>query len=295
MPPESKLSSFTPKPLLPVWASVPLYLITTVLLMGVGGGISSLFNLILPDSFYGGLAEQFILWFVAALLVTLTAFFFLIFIDRKTVKDLGLTIIGRRKDIITGLVWAIILYFVGFATMYLLGAVSITEINPDGGILIFSFIIFFFASVTEEVMIRGYVQGRLMTCMNKFLALTVASVIFAILHIPNPNIDLFPLINLFLAGVMLGAAFLYTQNLWFSIALHMAWNWIQGPILGFEVSGTNMFPSMLSLQFPQDNIINGGAFGFEGSIICTLLMIISIAIIIIWGEKSKINLKQLIL
>lgn len=283
---ETQLPLSPRKPLLPVWASVPLYLIATVLLMGIGGFISTLFNFVFPDSVYGVLAGQLILWFVAALLVTLTALFFLVYIDRTSAKDLGLTISGRGRDIIAGLAWASVLYFIGFTTMYLLGAVSITEINPNPGVLILSFITFFCASVTEEVMMRGYVQSRLMTRMNKFLALAIASVIFAILHLSNPNIGFFPLINLFLAGIMLGAAYMYTQNLWFPIALHLAWNWIQGPVLGFEVSGTNTFPTMLSLQFSRENIINGGAFGFEGSIICTILMIVSTFAIILWGETK---------
>lgn len=278
------------KPLMPVWLSVPLYLITSVLLMGIGGIFSSFITKFLPDSVYFTIIGLFFTWLVAAGLVTLTALFFLVFIDRTSPADLGLGITGRVKDILAGLIWAIILYGAGFSVMLLAGSIEIIDIKPDAGVLAISFLTFFCASVTEEVMIRGYVQGRLMTRMNKFVALGIASVIFAILHIPNPNIGIFPLINLFLAGIMLGAAFLYTRNLWFPIALHLVWNWMQGPVLGYEVSGTKMFPSMLTLKLPEENIINGGAFGFEGSIICTILMIISTAFIIGWGErKMKIN------
>ena len=31
---------------------------------------------------------------------------------------------------------------------------------------------------------------------------------------------------------------------------------------------------MLTLHLPEDNVLNGGAFGFEGSLICTVLMIV---------------------
>ena len=133
----------------------------------------------------------------------------------------------------------------------------------------------------------GYIPGRLMTKMNKFVAMCIAPLLFSAIHISHPNIGLFPLFNLFLAGLLLGASYMYTRNLWFPIFLHTAWNWIQGPILGYEVSGTKMFPSVINLHLPEENIINGGRFGFEGSIICTILMIIGTAAIIGWYTRKQ--------
>ncbi len=290
---ESNLLPSLRKPLVPVWVSVLLYLIVAIILMGIVNILSVTISSLLPDSIYFKITGQLIEWFIAAVFVTLTAYFFLSFLDRTSISELGLSIKNRRKDILTGLLWAVVLYAIGFTVSLLSGSVSIFGIKFDGGVLILTFMLFLCASIVEEVMIRGYIQSRLMTKMNKFLALVVASVIFSILHIPNPNIGLFPLINLFLAGVMLGAAFLYTHNLWFPISLHLAWNWIQGPVLGYEVSGTKMFPTLLTLELPEENLINGGAFGFEGSIICSILMIISIFVIIGWGEsklrKTKIT------
>lgn len=135
---------------------------------------------------------------------------------------------------------------------------------------------------------RGYILGHLLyTRMNKFLALLLSAALFAVLHIFNPGIDFLPLLNLLLAGVLLGASYLYTRNLCFPISLHLFWNWIQGPVLGYQVSGNNFMSSMLSLHLPEENVLNGGAFGFEGSLICTVLMIVFTLLIIWRGEKKE--------
>ena len=76
------------------------------------------------------------------------------------------------------------------------------------------------------------------------------------------------------------ASYIYTRNLCFPIALHWFWNWIQGPVLGYEVSGNKFCNGLLALRLPEANLINGGAFGFEGSILCTVLMVVGTGLIL---------------
>ena len=79
--------------------------------------------------------------------------------------------------------------------------------------------------------------------------------------------------------------YLYTRNLWFPISLHFFWNWIQGPVLGYEVSGNRFCETLFSLRLPANNLINGGAFGFEGSLVCTVLATLFTLFIIWWFEQ----------
>ena len=151
-----------------------------------------------------------------------------------------------------------------------------------------SFGVCILVALTEEIMIRGYVLGRLLrTRLNKFLSLLISSVLFSLMHLFNPNVAFLPMLNLVLAGCLLGAAFLYTRNLWFPISLHLFWNWLQGPVLGYKVSGIELCPTMLQLQMPENTILHGGTFGFEGSIICTILMIVLTGSIIWYFERRK--------
>lgn len=136
-------------------------------------------------------------------------------------------------------------------------------------------------------MVRGYLLGRMLrTRINKFLALFISSLIFACMHLLNPHVTWLSMLNLVLAGMLLGVSYLYTRNLWFPISLHLFWNWIQGPVLGYEVSGNQFGGSLLKLQLSNQTMINGGAFGFEGSIVCTVLELILIGTLIWWFEKS---------
>ena len=276
------------KPLLPIWGSIPLYIIASFLLIAILGAAVLLIMQFIPESesVYYKIGKEFAFSSASLAGVWITAAIFLKKVDCQPVSELGMGIKGRWKDCLAGLLFAIVLYAIGFTASLALGAFEFTFVGWDFGILFGTFCFYFVAASMEEVMVRGYIQGRLMTKMNKFLAMCIASLIFSALHIANDNITFFALVNLFLAGLLLGASYMYTRNLWFPIFLHTAWNWIQGPILGYEVSGTKMFPSVINLHLPEENIINGGRFGFEGSIICTILMIIGTALIITWYRRG---------
>ena len=69
---------------------------------------------------------------------------------------------------------------------------------------------------------------------------------------------------------------------------HWFWNWIQGPVLGYNVSGNSFgYETLLTLRFPEENLINGGSFGFEGSVLCSLLQVAGIALIIGYYERRR--------
>lgn len=282
------------KPLLPVWARVTLYVIACLLVMSAFSMVFYFLVSHIPDIAPSavGRINFYIYPVISVTVVTLCAWLFLKYIDRQPFSVLGLSIKGRFSDCIAGVLFAVALYIVGFGIVWGTGAVSIGSVNVNIPVLIGTFLFFFVAAAMEEIMIRGYILGRLMTVTNKFVALAISSAIFSVMHLGNPNIGALPLINLFLAGLLLGAAYLYTKNLWFPIMLHVAWNWIQGPVLGFEVSGSSIFPTMLTLNLPENNIINGGSFGFEGSIVCTAICLLGTLAIIAWYERENRKLKD---
>ena len=149
-----------------------------------------------------------------------------------------------------------------------------------------SWVLMLMVAVSEEVAFRGFVLGRLLSAgVNRFVALFLSSALFSLMHFLNPDFSLMAFLNILLAGVLMGSTYIYTRNLWFPIALHLFWNWFQGPILGLEVSGEQYGNTLLNLNLPEENLINGGAFGFEGSILCTAL--ISIAIVLTLKSASK--------
>lgn len=187
----------------------------------------------------------------------------------------------RWQDWLSGMLLATVLYAVGFGISLLAGAVEVTGVTFNPSSLLISFVFFLLVAITEEFALRGFVLERMLQGgVNKFWALFLSAALFSLIHIGNPNFDFLSFINILLAGILLGSSYIYTRNLSFPIALHWFWNWIQGPVLGYEVSGNKFCDGLLTLHLPEANLINGGAFGFEGSILCTVLMIVGTGVIL---------------
>lgn len=187
----------------------------------------------------------------------------------------------RWQDWLSGMLLATVLYAVGFGISLLAGAIEVTGVTFNPSSLLISFVFFLLVAITEEFALRGFVLERMLQGgVNKFWALFLSAALFSLIHIGNPNFDFLSFINILLAGILLGSSYIYTRNLCFPIALHWFWNWIQGPVLGYEVSGNKFCDGLLTLHLPEANLINGGAFGFEGSILCTVLMIVGTGVIL---------------
>lgn len=199
---------------------------------------------------------------------------------------LGMSLKGRGKDLLAGLGVAVLLYAVGFGTSLLMGIVEIASVQWVPRDLLGTLLFFLLVAVTEEVMLRGFVLGRMLSAgMNRFVALFLSSALFSAMHLFNPNFALLPFVNILLAGCLLGASFLYTRNLCFPVVLHWFWNWLQGPVLGYEVSGMDSGETLLTLRLTGSDLLTGGSFGFEGSLLCTVLLVVGTLAIVGYYER----------
>lgn len=199
---------------------------------------------------------------------------------------LGMSLRGRGKDLLAGLGVAVLLYAVGFGTSLLMGTVEIASVEWVPRDLLGTLLFFLLVAVTEEVMLRGFVLGRMLSAgMNRFVALFLSSALFSAMHLFNPNFALLPFVNILLAGCLLGASFLYTRNLCFPVVLHWFWNWLQGPVLGYEVSGMDGGETLLTLRLTGSDLLTGGSFGFEGSLLCTVLLVGGTLAIVAYYER----------
>lgn len=199
---------------------------------------------------------------------------------------LGLSLKGRGKDLLAGLGIAVLLYAVGFGVSLLIGTVEVASVQLVPRNLMGRLLLFLLMAVAEEIMLRGFVLGRMLSeGMNRFVALFLSSALFSAMHLLNPNFALLPFVNVLLGGCLLGASFLYTRNLCFPIVLHWFWNWLQGPVLGYEVSGMDSGETLLTLRLTGSELLTGGSFGFEGSLLCTVLLVVGTLVIIGYYER----------
>ncbi len=200
------------------------------------------------------------------------------FVDRRSIISLGFEVKGKIKDMIAGFLVGFLILFLGFIILYFTNQLEITVIEYNVKAILGSLVLFIIVAIVEESVMRGYVLNNLMEWLkNKYVALFISAVIFALFHGINPNITLLGFINLILAGLALGITYVHTKNLWFPIFLHISWNYFQGTIFGFEVSGLNI-KSIINHDLIGSDLITGGKFGFEGSILLSFLLIAMIIV-----------------
>ena len=201
------------------------------------------------------------------------------FIDRKPLMSIGLSVKDKANEMLIGLGFA--LAFIGglFFVLWLIGAINITGyVGFKPGVFIVS-IMLFMAAFDEELIFRGYILNNMMdSTSNRWIALAGSSLLFALLHSGNTNVwsTWVPMTELFAAGFILGISYTFTKNLWFPTFFHFGWNFFQG-LFGFEISGFNVDSWKIISHENTGNvpdIVSGGAFGIEGSVItlsCTII------------------------
>ena len=145
---------------------------------------------------------------------------------------------------------------------------------------------------TEEVLTRGWMQNVIGARYNAILGIFVSSTFFGFLHLWNDHVDFIAIANIVLVGVLLSLYVMITDNLWGACGFHSAWNWAQGNIFGFAVSGSYAAGgSLMYMDSEPANVINGGLFGPEAGIVTTIVLVIGIACMVIQlrsqNEKDK--------
>jgi membrane protease YdiL (CAAX protease family) len=159
------------------------------------------------------------------------------------------------------------------------------------GWLVPSLAFFLIQASAEEVVHRGYLLPVLSARAGLWAGISASSVMFALLHSLNPGLNALGLLNLFLSGVFLAILTLHEGGLWAAFGWHSAWNWVQGPILGLEISGDRSWAAHsltdLSAVTPSANWLSGGAFGPEGGAVVTSVLVIGIGLLLVWHKNAS--------
>lgn len=209
---------------------------------------------------------------------TLAAYLTLKLIDKRPFHMLGLWFSpGWFKDYYIGLGFGFGTITISFFIIWLFNLVDVSQGIWNISLVLFllkMFILFALAGALEELMLRGYLFQAFIEGSNKWIAMIILSVLFSAMHGANPNLSATGLINIFLAGIMLSIAYIKTRSLWLPIGLHMGWNWTQGPLWGMHVSGTTMENSFLVSAPQGSDLLSGGDFGAEGSLIASVIIIL---------------------
>ena len=137
------------------------------------------------------------------------------------------------------------------------------------------------AGILEELLFRGYFFRLSSRIIGTWGALIFTSALFGLAHLGNKGATLSSGIAIMLeAGVLLGSAYVVTQRLWFPIGLHIAWNFTEGSVFGMQVSGNSTSSGLIHGSLTGSNLMTGGAFGPESSIVAVLVCL-AVAIVLL--------------
>lgn len=195
-----------------------------------------------------------------------------------------------RSNIIFGLLLGSVLMLVFLLFNLLYGSVSIEKISLNPSQILMLIGLYILVAFSEEILFKGILQRYLNQSFNALISLIISSVIFALMHLWNPNISMIGFIHLIVAGLVLGGVYFITNNLWFSIAYHFSWNFFQS-LVGFNVSGKSNY-SVLKLTIQNEYLTNGGAFGAEGSLFMLLFQLLSIFLIWYFYKQRGFSIQK---
>lgn len=187
-----------------------------------------------------------------------------------------------------GFILGIIYFILVAGTIALAGCYHIKDTSFDLMLQIRALSMFFLTAACEEIIFRGILFKMIDEQFNTFVAFAVSAIFFGAVHLANPGDTWWAGLAIAIeAGIMLSAAYKYSGTLWMPIGIHWAWNYTQGNILGFAVSGGNAGESLFIPEITGPDIITGGPFGAEASIVAVIIgSILSILLIVSWLRSN---------
>ena len=228
---------------------------------------------------------------IETIVITLSVFLAVRYLDKRSIESLGLTLNKQALyDVLAGIgISALQMSFI-FVAMSTFGwltfegfAWEFDQINIVAVNVLLFFVIFIFVGWNEELLSRGYHLQTLASGMNLFWGVIISSAVFGFLHLGNPNATWISTAGIFCAGLYLAYGYIYTKQLWLSIGLHIGWNFFEGVVFGFPVSGLDIYPlTRIDVHGPE--LWTGGAFGPEAGLIVLPSLLLGAGLIHLFGK-----------
>ena len=279
-----------------------LWVLTPALLdVALGGPLARLVGSLIPDFIVIG--NRIALFGLTLAAILASTWFAARFLDRRPLRDIGLQLDSAWWiDLAFGLALGAALMTLVFAAEYAMGWVTVLDTfsielgdTPFYIGILAPVVVFVVVGITEEILSRGYQTRNLAEGFNfggrhprtaLIAAWTLSSLLFGMLHVFNPNSTWISTLFLMLAGMFLGLGLVLTGRLGLPIGLHITWNFFQGNVYGFPVSG-NDFTSATFIAINQrgPELWTGGAFGPEAGLIGIAAIALGSLMIVMWVHR----------
>lgn len=237
-----------------------------------------------------GPLNPFSLW---GALATLVATLIALWLSQRMARGQSLLDLGLRPykqlpfDLFLGLLLGPLLFAVIFQLESLLGyLVGVNGPNFNWSELAQWFLVFLCVAVSEELVVRGYFLQIINEVWGGLPAVVITSVFWGFAHLLNPRATLLGVFNIIVVGLVFAYAYNITGRLWLPIAFHFSWNFAEGSIFGFPVSGYTVNNPIFETFVNGPSEMTGGLFGPEGGLVSLLAIILGGLILFGW-ERSR--------
>lgn len=200
-------------------------------------------------------------------------------IERREVTELSTPGLGREWAM--GALCGAGLYTASSVVLMLLGIYKVEGLNP-WLFLLPNLAMAIKSGIFEELIFRGVLFRSVEAMFGSWVGILVSSLLFGLLHLMNPAATMGGAIYISIeAGLLLAAAYLVTRRLWICMGFHMAWNYFQSAIFSGVVSGAVSDPGLLKATIEGPELLTGGSFGMEHSVVALVLCTTTGAILLL--------------
>lgn len=232
---------------------------------------------------------------MSEILMIVVVILYCLLLEKRTPDTLGFRKKGMIRQYALGALGGIVFFSVAYLLCLVTGSIHFHGFSDDIlPIYIIGYLLgYLVQGMAEEVLCRGYLLVSLTRRYSVSYSIVISAVFFALLHGMNSHLTFLALINLFLFGVLAALMLVRYENIWIVGAFHSLWNFAQGNLYGIQVSGSSLQKSVFaSTSKAELSVINGGAFGMEGGLAVTVVMVAGIAYLIWVLQKEGKILEQ---
>lgn len=190
------------------------------------------------------------------------------------------------KGFLKGTVFGIVIITICAVVLMQTGYVTLSVGKISIALFLYYILYFLVVAMFEELFSRTYLLFIFAESYPIAFAVLINGLLFGLLHAFNPNFTWLAMINISLAGILFSMFTLYHRSINWAIGIHLGWNFAQGILFGYKVSGTDT-PSVLVAKPIGAYYLSGGEFGIEGSLICTIVLFIIIIYFALTHEFTR--------
>lgn len=216
-------------------------------------------------------------------------------VEKRSLKNMGFN--SKIFDYTRGILIGIVLVVMSIGLIMITGNISYNGVLENiNYIIIFAFLGgFIIQGAMEETLCRGFLMTSLAKKVSNPVAIFISSLVFAVPHFAsllNGNLiyRCIGIVNIFLVSAIFSLLIIYRRNIWIACGMHSFWNFFLFNVIGLNLSGSGKKPiSIFDFSTSNENIINGGVYGIEASIITTVVLGICMVFIILKYSKLKVE------